>query len=164
LAHGLRLSFWNWCVPPATQNTTRVFSPAVEPRGIQTSHSNKSKIIGEVKVPKKYLFDFLRGHLDGDGYTFSYWDPRWKSSFMFYLGFCSASQKHILWLQNVIKKELSITGHITKAKKSSCYQLKYAQKESFKLLKRIYHKNANIFLKRKRLKIDKMLAIIGEKL
>src|SRR3989344_1036593 len=39
---------------------------------------NKSKILGEIKIPDKYFFDFLRGHFDGDGTFYSYWDPRWK--------------------------------------------------------------------------------------
>ena len=44
---------------------------------------NKSKSIGEIQVPPRYFFDFLRGSFDGDGCTFSYWDKRWKSSFRF---------------------------------------------------------------------------------
>ena len=28
---------------------------------------NKSKILGEIKVPDEFFIDFLRGHLDGDG-------------------------------------------------------------------------------------------------
>lgn len=27
----------------------------------------KTKIISKIKIPKKYFFDFLRGHFDGDG-------------------------------------------------------------------------------------------------
>lgn len=36
----------------------------------------KSKTIGPVDIPKKYFFDYLRGCFDGDGYSYSYWDPR----------------------------------------------------------------------------------------
>ena len=43
----------------------------------------KSKILGEIAVPRLYMMDFLRGHFDGDGSFFSYFDPRWRSSFMF---------------------------------------------------------------------------------
>ena len=60
---------------------------------------NKTKIIGAVKIPNNYFFDFLRGHFDGDGTFYSYWDPRWRSSHMFYVVFASASLKHIIWLQ-----------------------------------------------------------------
>src|SRR3989344_1512456 len=44
----------------------------------------KSKTLGAIDIPNKYFFDFLRGHFDGDGSFYSYWDPRWRSSFMFY--------------------------------------------------------------------------------
>ncbi len=124
--------------------------------------ANKSKIIAMVQIPKKYFTDFLRGLLDGDGSTYSYYDPRWRSSYMFYTTFCSASKEHVIWLQNEINKILKIKGHISSARKSSVFQLKYAKKESLKLLKATY-RNSPIYLSRKKLKIDKMLAIIGEK-
>ena len=47
----------------------------------------KSKTIKKIKIPKKYFFDYLRGCFDGDGSVYSYWDKRYKSSFMFYLSF-----------------------------------------------------------------------------
>ncbi|MEK7065927.1 MAG: hypothetical protein AAB938_01080 [Patescibacteria group bacterium] len=126
--------------------------------------SAKSKTIGAVKIPDKYFFDFLRGCLDGDGTFYSYWDPRWKSSFMFYTEFVSASQKHVLWLQKQISHFLGVWGHMTKARKGSVYQLKYAKKDSIKILSRMYRKKDALFLKRKKLKIDKALGIIGKRL
>lgn len=125
---------------------------------------NKSKIIGEVKIPEKYFFDFLRGSFDGDGCTYSYWDPRWKSSFMFYTTFVSASGKHITWLRNEIYKRLKIRGHVTGDGKKTIFQLKYAKGDSVKLLKKIYYPRNVLCLSRKRLKIVKMLATVGEKL
>ena len=53
--------------------------------------SNKSKKLGALDIPDKYFFDFLRGHFDGDGTFYSYFDPRWKSSYLFYTVFISAS-------------------------------------------------------------------------
>ena len=90
---------------------------------------NKSKKLESILVPKKYLFDFLRGHFDGDGSFYSYWDKRWKSSYMFYVSFTSASKNHVLWLKEQITDSLHISGHITKAVSNSCYQLKYAKAE-----------------------------------
>lgn len=119
----------------------------------------KSKTIGIIKIPGKYFFDFLRGSLDGDGTFYSYWDPRWKSSFMFYTEFISASKKHIDWLREEIFKRLKINGHITKTKKDSVYQLKYAKGESLRLLPRIYYDNKAICLSRKKDKIRKALQI-----
>lgn len=66
-------------------------------------YPNKSKTIGSVKIPDKYFFDFLRGVFDGDGSIYSYYDKRWRSSFLFYLSFSSASNKFIAWLQKTIK-------------------------------------------------------------
>ena len=99
----------------------------------------KSKTISEIKIPDQYFFDFLRGCFDGDGCFYSYWDPRWKSSFMFYTGFASASPKFISWLQNKIYNDLGIRGHIAKDGRGITEQLKYAKADSIKLLKRMYH-------------------------
>lgn len=125
----------------------------------------KSRTIGPLKIPDKYFFDFLRGSFDGDGCFYSYWDPRWKSSFMFYTSFISASLKHVDWLQSEILKRLKISGHITKSKKINLYyQLKYAKSDSLKILKKIYPaKKQFVCLSRKRLKINEALGIIGEK-
>ena len=125
---------------------------------------NKSKTLGKIGIPKEYFFDFLRGHLDGDGTFYSYWDPRWQSSFMFYTVFISASKEHIDWLKSEISKFLKIKGHITKDGKSAAYNLRYAKSESMKLLRKIYYKNNLPCLERKRLKIEKALSIMGLKL
>lgn len=122
---------------------------------------NKSKTLGSVEVPDRYFFDFLRGLFDGDGSFYSYWDPRWRSSFMFYSEFISASQKHILWLQEEIEKRVGIVGHITKGDTQGCYQLKYAKEESYKLLPNLYYRGRHLCLTRKYLKIKKALGIIG---
>jgi len=124
---------------------------------------NKSKILANIKIPNKYFFDFLRGHFDGDGSSYSYWDNRWKSSFMFYTVFVSASKNHINWLKETITKNLKIKGHITKSVSNSAYQLKYAKTESLKLLAKIYYNNKVICLKRKKIKIENILSIARQK-
>ncbi len=124
----------------------------------------KTKIISKIDIPENYFFDFLRGHLDGDGTFFSYWDPRWKSSFMFYTVFISASKIHINWIRNELFKLLKIKGHIARDSKKSVYQLKYAKAESLKLLPKIYYNNSVVCLSRKRLKIEKALKIDGKKI
>jgi hypothetical protein len=120
----------------------------------------KSKILNKIIIPDKYFFHFLRGHFDGDGTFYSYWDPRWRSSFMFYTVFISASKKHIEWLKERIFKLLRIKGHITKSGNQVCYQLKYAKKESLKLLPKIYGVNNKSFrLERKYKKVYNALAV-----
>ncbi len=126
--------------------------------------ANKSKTLGALKIPSRYFFDFLRGHFDGDGTFYSYWDPRWRSSFMFYTEFLSASKKHIDWIRTQLNKFLSIKGHITHDGRYITYQLKYAKAESLKLLKKIYYNQKVICLSRKRLKIEKALGIVGKTL
>lgn len=126
---------------------------------------NKSKVIGAIMIPEPYFFDFLRGSFDGDGCTYSYWDKRWRSSFMYYTTFVSASRAHVDWLQKKIEDTLGLHGHMTHGGPNGIlHQLKYAKAESLPLLRKMYQTRDAIFLRRKRLKIEKMLRIVGEKL
>ncbi len=120
---------------------------------------NKSKTLGEILIPDKYFRDFLRGHLDGDGCTYSYWDPRWKSSFMFYTNFMSASEKHLRWIQEKIQKLSGVSGKLTYHGKSY-FHLRFAKNDSIKLMEFIYYKSNLICLERKRFKIQQALSII----
>src|SRR3989344_8414015 len=124
--------------------------------------SRKSLTLGQLTIPQKYFFDFLRGSFDGDGSFYSYWDPRWKSSHMFYLEFTSASLKHLLWLQEEIKKRVNIKGHITGRKKNVFFQLKYAKKEALEIIKKMYYNQKVVCLSRKRIKIEKALVVEKE--
>ncbi len=125
--------------------------------------SNKSKTIGSILVPDQYYPDFLRGAFDGDGSVYSYWDSRWKSSFMYYLHFTSASIKHIDWLRKTNLRLFNIKGHVTSNKDNTCFQLKYAKRESLILLRRMYYSQFNICLSRKKLKLNRILDIVGER-
>ena len=121
----------------------------------------KSLTLGRIDVPEKYFFDFLRGCFDGDGCSYSYWDPRWKSSYMLYVCFASASLNFITWIRGEIQNRAKIFGHVTSTKrKNGCYQLKYAKSDSLVLIKEMYKNKKGIYLKRKRLKIDESLGII----
>lgn len=122
---------------------------------------NKTKILGALKIPDLLLADFLRGHLDGDGYTYSYFDPRWKNSFMLYTGFISASKKHLEWIRERIYSLYGIDGKLRFQGKST-YCLKYAKKSSVLLLRKLYYKKGLPALKRKRFKIQQALAIIHQ--
>ncbi len=122
----------------------------------------KSRTLGEIDIPKKYFFDFLRGSFDGDGTFYSYYDPRWRSSFMFYTCFISASERYIVWIRKEIQKRIHIKGHINySGRKKSTLQIKYGKRESLKILKAMYYSKHKVCLKRKRLKIEKALAIVG---
>ncbi len=123
---------------------------------------NKSKRLKELKIPNEYFFDFLRGHFDGDGSCYSYWDKRWNSSFMFYTKFTSASKQHILWIKSKLKNLLRIKGSLDSLRhpeKAPLYQLKYAKKESKILISKMYYKKNLSCLKRKHKKIKTILEI-----
>lgn len=116
---------------------------------------NKSKSIEEVKISNKYFFDFLRGHFDGDGSCFSYWDKRWPNSFMFYTYFISASLSHLKWLKARINKLVNINGSIDKSART--WQLQYAKHDSQVLWKKMYYKKNTPCLLRKYRKIENIL-------
>ena len=85
----------------------------------------KTKNIGRLTIPKEFFFDFLRGHFDGDGSTYAYFDPRWKSSYMVYLTFLSASLPHLYWLKDTIKKYSGFDGRVGGSTRVN--QLRYAK-------------------------------------
>lgn len=116
----------------------------------------KTKIMNGLEIPDKYFFDFLRGHFDGDGTFYSYFDPRWRSSYMFYTIFLSASKNHILWLRKTIYSLSKIKGHLNNHR--GVYQLKYAKTESLIIIAKMYYNSNVICLRRKKLKIYKSLA------
>lgn len=126
-------------------------------------HANKSKTIEGILIPKSYFFDFLRGSLDGDGTFYSYWDPRWKSSHMFYLEFVSASNLHIEWLRNEIFERIAVRGHLVKDGKGITYQLKYAKKEALVIIKKMYYSPRVLCLSRKREKIKNKKSVISRR-
>jgi hypothetical protein len=108
---------------------------------------NKTKKLGALLIPEKYFFDFLRGHLDGDGCIRKYQDPVYQNSQRLYVSFCSASLVHLKWLQSTINKLLTIKGFIRKNLR--VYYLTYAKNDSIKLLKSLYYSNDLPCLKRK---------------
>lgn len=108
---------------------------------------NKSKRMGVLKIPNEFFFDFLRGHLDGDGYIRRFQDSIYPNSQRLYICFCSASIIHLKWLQDNVKQLLNIKGRIRKGNR--VFYLKYAKKESLILLPKIYSRNNLPCLERK---------------
>lgn len=129
---------------------------------------NKSLTLGALAVPDEYFFDFLRGSFDGDGSFYNYYDPRWRSSYMFYLNFTSASAAHIVWLRKTLHRLIRVTGHIAKNKETELRHeistLRYAKKETVDVLRAMYAFPAKVHLSRKRLKIVRALRIVGKSL
>ena len=122
--------------------------------------NKKSLTLNKIDIPPEYFFDFLRGYFDGDGSSYSYWDLRWKSSFMFYLGFSCGSRRFLEWIQKEIQNRINILGHITHTKRGSgCYQLKYAKREAMEIISKMYYSSDVICLSRKRKKIEQTLKV-----
>lgn len=128
---------------------------------------NKSKTVGNLKIPNKYFVDFLRGHLDGDGDLNNYIDyyntfknPKYVYTRIF-TRFRSASKKHIEWLREKIYEILSMKGHLCEEKRSnrtiSMWILKFAKKDSIKLLSWLYYSPAVPCLIRKRKIAEKFI-------
>jgi hypothetical protein len=125
--------------------------------------NNKSKILGELVIPSEYFPDFLRGLFDGDGYSNSYWDKRWASSYMFYICFTSASEKFVDWLRQNLKEKIGVAGHVVyPGEGKSCLQLRYAKNEAIMIKEYMYYSGVELFLPRKLLKIRKSLDIVGK--
>lgn len=104
---------------------------------------NKSKTMSSLKIPDEYFFDFIRGHFDGDGHCYGYWDSRWTNSFVFYLVFNSASLNHIQWFKENLKRLAGVHGHINKCGTKTLWQLKYGKRET-KTIATIMYRNDNL--------------------
>ncbi len=113
---------------------------------------NKTKKIGVLKIPNRYFFDFLRGHLDGDGCIRKFQDSVYPNSQRLYIRFHSASLIHLKWLQQKINFLLNIHGFFQPVARVFC--LTFAKKESLKLLPKIYS-NPNVPCLKRKYKIIK---------
>ena len=114
----------------------------------------KSRKLKTLRVPDKYFFNFLRGCFDGDGSIHAYWDPRWHSSYMFYLTFASASKPFLTWLQNTTKRRLNIRGVINNS--GETWQLRFAKKDTLAIFDKMYHSKNIPRLGRKFVKAQKI--------
>ena len=118
---------------------------------------NKSTTLGEMKIPEKYYRDFLRGVFDGDGTCYSYFDPRWKSSYMFYVGFTSASKRFLLYLREK-NSSLAKTNYGSLRNASRSHILTYAKSDSLLLRDFMYHNTNVVALQRKKRKLESFIS------
>lgn len=121
---------------------------------------NKTYGVGALRIPDLYFPHFLRGFYDGDGCTYSYFDPRWRSSFMFYTNYVAKSEKYIKWLQKNLIRLTGAHGRIIYT--SRVFRLQYAKKESKIILAYMYRNADKIYLSRKYDKILKILKTNAE--
>lgn len=117
----------------------------------------KSKTISKIKVPDRYFVDFLRGYFDGDGSSYTYFDPVFKKSLRFYISFTSASPKYIDWFRGKTTRLLGVRGYLSFNKNNAYVQLKYAKKEAVLITQAMYYDKDAPHLKRKYVKLKKAL-------
>lgn len=118
----------------------------------------KSLTLGPIAIPDKFFFDFVRGCFDGDGSIYSFWDTRWRDSFMFYIAFASGSRKFVEWLREKIRLSVGIKGHISASAGENTLQLRYAKRESLILFQRMFYEKNLPCLRRKFLKAQDIFA------
>ncbi|MBI2639462.1 MAG: hypothetical protein HYW90_01030 [Candidatus Sungbacteria bacterium] len=110
----------------------------------------KSYTIGEIDIPDKFFRDYLRGCIDGDGNICTYKDlynvykGRKYVTQRLFIKIVSASKKHIVWLRNKITALNGSNGAIIKdspadKQRVPMWILKFAKKESLRLLSWIYY-------------------------
>lgn len=129
----------------------------------------KTYTIGKLKIPDEYFRDFLRGHIDGDGSIWTYqdkWNTFKKPEYVYtrlWVRFLSASEEHIEWIQSKIFQLQNIKGHLWERKPyrpdqtTSMWEVKFAKKDSIKLLSWIYYSPDVPCLLRKRKIADKFI-------
>lgn len=126
--------------------------------GLGLSPAKSNRIIS-VKIPDEYFFDFVRGYFDGDGSSYSYFDPKFPKSYRFYISFTSGSREYLHWLKRELVERAGISGYISLNRNNSYIQLKYAKKSAMALCAKMYYKEWVPCLQRKRSKIDRALRI-----
>jgi len=109
----------------------------------------KSKTISELKIPKIYFADFLRGCIDGDGSISISKHPESKH-LQYKVRLCSASKKFLDWIFKMCKDVFGVKGgSIYKLESTSIYTLSFGKKDSIIILKKIYKRDV-ICLSRKK--------------
>jgi len=106
----------------------------------------KSKLLKELKIPKIFFPDFLRGLFDGDGCFRVFVHPESQYP-QIRVSFASASPKFVRWLQQEINSRLDTKGFIETAARAE--NLIYAIKDSIKLLNFMYYSPDVVCLPRK---------------
>lgn len=135
----------------------------------------KTYTIGAIKVPDIFFRDFLRGHFDGDGTIFTYKDRynnyrgRIYTNTRIFTKFVSASKTHITWLYGKIGEIANINGALicnmpTRPNRVPMWEIKFAKKESLKLLQWLYYQPKLPCLKRKMILAKQFLKTIPKEI
>jgi TyrR family helix-turn-helix protein len=104
---------------------------------------NKTSALSELTIPDEHLADLLRGYLDGDGCIQTYVDTynRFKSEKYIYqrlfVRFFSGSRGFLEWLKSRLRQLMGTRGAILHH--SGAWELRFAKKDSLRLLHWMYY-------------------------
>lgn len=102
----------------------------------------KSLTLNEIKVPKEYFKDFLRGVIDGDG-SINKWTHRTNRKEQWCLRVASGAPIFANWLCNEIIEQFKVTGKIyhyqNVGKNNPLYTLKFGKVATKIILQNIYY-------------------------
>lgn len=125
---------------------------------------NKSKKLQLPEVPKKYFGDFVRGYFDGDGcvyFSSIKFADRKNPRLVLMTLFTSGSRPFLEKLHSNLLKSGIKGGHISN--KNRGHDLVFSRRDSLALYRLMYHtgKVTDMFLPRKRKKLEKAIKILG---
>ncbi len=118
----------------------------------------KSKTMGSLKIPDKLYSDFIRGVFDGDGTVYGYHDPRWPTSFLYYVGFTSASPAFLHYLRDTNARLYGLKGTSIRSG-TRADTLTYGKKDSKLLYDAMYQDKNSLSLSRKKHKLEGFINI-----
>jgi len=119
----------------------------------------KSKTILLPAIPKKYFPDFLRGYFDGDGGIWVGLKNKNQKSKNHTIStfFTSGSIDFLISLKCILTKNGLLGGSLVKKERG--FDLKYSVKDSLILYKIMYNSKCSLFLRRKKDKFEKYIAM-----
>lgn len=126
----------------------------------------KSLSLGPLAVPDTHFADFMRGCIDGDGSIIVYVDRNHSNKngrYVYerlYVTLTSASRPFLDWAQATTRRLGGIAGTLTERtspEKRPVWVLRYAKRESVRLLRWIYYSQDLPCLARKRARAERFL-------
>jgi len=130
----------------------------------------KSRTLGALTIPDEYFADFARGCIDGDGSIVVYMD-RYHSTkharYVYerlYVTLVSASRPLVDWFRASLLGFVGVRGSISERMSRSgrpYWVLRYARRESSRLLPWIYYDPSVPCLGRKRVRSEPFLRLMG---
>ena len=120
--------------------------------------TRKTWSMGVLKIDEKYLIDFLRGVIDGDGCIYS-WKNRSNNHRQWSLRISGAAPKFIEWVKEMIETKIQVKGkeyiHDSE-KRSTMYIIKFGKLATQKICKEVYYTDC-FCLDRKMTKVKECL-------